>query len=136
MISINLKQKQKISEAAEKHGLVFVVLYGSHARGKARPESDVDIAALGEKPISFNKLAELNNEFAEIFETKEIDVKSLNRTDPLFRQQVTRDGILLFGDRHEYNRFRAYAFRDYVDSRSLFKLKDILIGKRLKDLSA
>jgi len=90
---------------------------------------------LGKEPIKFDALVDLNNEFAEIFETKNIDVKSLHFTDPLFRYEVARKGILLYGEAGFYNRFKAYAFRDYNDSRDLFQLKDVIIKKRLENLT-
>ena len=127
--------RMKISNIAEKYGLILVILYGSHAAGKARPESDIDIAVLGKEPIKFNALVDLNNEFAEIFETKNIDVKSLHFTDPLFRYEAARKGILLYGEIGFYNRFKSYAFRDRNDSRDLFQLKEIIIKKRLENLT-
>lgn len=127
--------KPKISDIAEKYRLLLVILYGSRATGKARPESDIDIAVLGKEPIKFNTLVDLNNEFAEIFETKNIDVKSLHFADPLFRYEVTRKGISLYGEAGFYIRFKAYAFRDYNDSRDLLHLKGIVIKKRLENLA-
>lgn len=134
MIDIN-KAKSKIKKIAKDHNLSLVILYGSQATGRANKDSDIDIAVLGFEPIGFEKLTDLNNEFADIFETKEIDVKLLHRVDPLFRFQVMRDGVLLFGKSRDFNSFRAYAFRDYFDSQDLFRLKEILIKKRLKNVA-
>ena len=131
---IDKQLKPKISNIAGEYGLILVILYGSHATGKERKESDIDIAVLGKEPIKFDALIDLNNEFAEIFETKNIDVKSLHFTDPLFRYEAARKGILLYGEAGFYNRFKAYAFRDYNDSRDLFQLKDVIIKKRLENL--
>ncbi|MFA4890654.1 MAG: nucleotidyltransferase domain-containing protein [Candidatus Paceibacterota bacterium] len=127
--------KKKISEIAKKYEFLLVMLYGSHAKGMAKKESDVDIAVLGKKQFSFDQLIDLNNEFAEIFETNEIDVKSLHNTDPLFRYQVMRDGILIYGSSRDYNSFKAYAFRDYYDSQDIFKLKELIIKKRLQGVN-
>lgn len=128
--------KKKISEIAEKYGFLLVILYGSRAKGTAKSGSDTDVAVLGKKPFSFDNLIDLNNEFADIFETREIDVKSLHNTDPLFRYQVMRDGVLLYGNSKDFNSFKAYAFRDYYDSQDIFKLKELLIKKRLEGVSA
>lgn len=135
MIDIN-KAKLKIERLARENNLKFVILYGSQARGAAKNSSDIDIAVLGEKTISFAKLVDLINEFTDILETNEVDVKSLHNTDPLFRYEVTREGILLYGDEKDYVSFKAYAFRDYMDSCDLFRLKEIIIKKRLAHLGA
>lgn len=134
-MKVDFKSKKlKIAKLAKKHHLCYVVLYGSYAKGQARPNSDIDIAILGKKFIEFQELINLINEFVDIFETDEVDIKSLHHTDALFRYQVTRDGILLYGDQHEYNHFKAYTFRDYMDSEDLFRLRDLLTQKRLNRL--
>jgi hypothetical protein len=61
----------------------------------------------------------------------EIDLKSLHGVDPLFRFQVMWKGVLLAGIRKDYLSFKAYAYRDYMDSWDLFRLKKALINKRL-----
>lgn len=126
--------KLKIKSVAENHNLLLAVLYGSRASGKAREDSDIDIAVFGEKPISFKELVDLNNEFMDVFKVNEIDVKSLHFVDPLFRYQVMQKGILLYGKERDYHSFRAYAFRDYHDSYDLFRLKENIMKKRLKNL--
>ena len=131
----NIKNlKPKIDNLAKKYNLSLVILYGSHARGKVHKESDIDIAVLGARPIPFEKLIDLNNEFAEIFKVKEIDVKSLHNTNFLFRYQVMYKGILLYGKSYNYNSFKSYAFRDYYDSQDLLRLKEVFIKKRLQNL--
>lgn len=127
--------REKMSEICSKHGISLAVLYGSRVRGKETSESDVDIAVLGVDKIPPETLVELNNNFSDLFRISEIDIKSLHGADPLFRWEVMKNGALFFGNPRKYADFRAYAFRDYCDSRGLFKLREILIEKRLKTLS-
>lgn len=134
-MKIDFKSKKlKIINIAKKYDLRFIILYGSYAKNQVRPDSDIDIAVLGNKIVDFSQIVDLNNEFIDLLHFNEIDVKSLHRTNPLFRYQVTRDGILLFGNENDYNHFKAYAFRDYIDSQNLFKLRDILTQRRLNKL--
>lgn len=135
MIDIE-KIKPEAAKVAQKHNLALVILYGSQATGKAREESDVDIAVLGKKPVSFEEEIALINEFIDILKTDEVDVKSLHNVGPLFRYQVMRDSVLLFGSPYNYHSYKAYAFRDYCDSQNLFRLKRILINKRLQQLNS
>ena len=123
--------KQEIKKVAEKHSLLLALLFGSKAQGKILKDSDTDIAVLGVNPISFKDLISLHNEFAEVFKVKEIDVKSLHNTDPLFRCHVMRNAALLYGKTYDYNTFKAYAFRSYHDSHDLLRLKETLTKKRL-----
>jgi predicted nucleotidyltransferase len=127
--------RKKLEKIAKSHDLLLVILFGSQATGKASEKSDVDIAVLGKKIISTEEIIELNNKFADAFEVKEIDVKSLHNTNPLFRWQVAGKGKLLFGKLKDFNSFRAYAFRSYIDSQDLLRLKEIIINKRLKAIA-
>lgn len=127
--------KPEIEKLAKKHNLSLVLLYGSQAKGEIHKDSDIDIAVLGIKPISTDDLIALNNEFAQIFEAYEIDVKSLHNTGPLFRYQVMQNSVLLYGRNYDYLTFKSYAFRDYHDSKDLFRLKEVLIRKRMQSFN-
>ncbi len=125
-------QREKISDIGKKYRLGLIILHGSYATGKIRPNSDLDIGILGKKPIGNKKFDNIFAELEKIFgnnKGRELDVKSLHRIDPLFRYQVARDSQLIFGDQTTYNEFRAYAFQSYYDSASLFKLEELLIKK-------
>lgn len=134
MIDFNSK-KAEVRKIAEKHNLSLVILYGSYAKNLAKKDSDVDVAIYRKnKPILFNELVDLNNEFADIFKSMEIDVKSLHNTNPLFRYQVMRNGIILYGENRIVHSYKTYAFKDYHDSKDLLRLKEVIIKKRLKSL--
>jgi predicted nucleotidyltransferase len=121
----------QIAALAERHQLLLVCLYGSQAQQKTRPESDLDIAILGKRRILSKAFAKLSMELAEIFQRNDVDVKSLHRVSPLFRYQAMKNSILLYGTSLDYERYKLYAFRDYQDSRSLLKLRDQIIERRL-----
>jgi predicted nucleotidyltransferase len=125
------KYRMAITETAKKRNLSLVVLYGSQATGKSRENSDIDIAVLGKETLKFEDIADMNNDFSDIFGRNDLDVKSLHFANPLFRFQVMRDGRLLFGDRKDFLSFKAYAFRDFHDSWDLLQLKESIIKKRL-----
>lgn len=128
------KIKEAGREIGERHDLKFAVLYGSAANGRAKEGSDIDIAVYGRSVLEFVEIVEIINEFMDALQVNEIDVKSLHHTDPLFRWQVMEGGILLFGDKFDFGKFRTYAFRDYIESKSLFDLKEKMVKKQLKNL--
>lgn len=130
------KIKPELKKIAERHGLKLVVLYGSQATGKVKPDSDIDIAVLGKRKIDFAEHLELIGEFTGLFRTDEIDVKILHHVDPLFRHEVMRGGVLLYGSDYDFASFKAYAFRDYMESGDLFNLKRIFIKKRMEYLKS
>ncbi|MCI0680453.1 nucleotidyltransferase domain-containing protein [bacterium] len=142
-MDITEKQKNKIDAVAKKHGLRFVILHGSYATGKIRSAagevkgSDLDIAVLGNERLSFNVMLDLIGAFGDIFgdgSERELDVKQLHGVDSLFRFFVVKDGVLLYGDRTAYDEFCAFAYRDYMDSRDLRDLQNILLRKSTRSI--
>jgi predicted nucleotidyltransferase len=75
-------------------------LFGSCARGEARPHSDVDVAVfldLEQTPDSpFGPDAEIATDLMQILATDEVDVVLLNQADPVLYHEVLRDGLRLF----------------------------------------
>ncbi|OHA12761.1 MAG: hypothetical protein A3G49_00815 [Candidatus Sungbacteria bacterium RIFCSPLOWO2_12_FULL_41_11] len=132
------QQKQKIEEIGQKHDLRFIILHGSQAVEKAHERSDVDIALLGKDRLLFPEVLELHGEFSGIFgdnQKRELDIKTLERADALFRYEVTKTGVLLFGDALDYEEFKAYAYRVFTDSRDLRALELILLKKSIRSLA-
>ena len=131
-MQLTQEQQQKIEEVGRKYCLKFILLHGSYATDKVKTGSDLDIALLGEKPIEFEELLAIHSDLEEIFGDdlqRELDIKSLHKTDPLFCYQVAKSSQLLYGDLTDFNEFKAYAFSNYFDSKDLFHLEKILIQK-------
>ena len=122
----------KLAGAAKKFSLKFVILHGSFATGLARKDSDFDIAVLGRKDVSFKQLLELDRALPGVFNfppNMDLDLKALNKVDPLFRHEVVRDGKLLYGDPVEYEEYKAFTERAYEDARPLLDLEEHLVKK-------
>lgn len=133
MIELNQQQKKQLGDIGEKFNLRFIILHGSYAKGAPHKGSDLDIAVVGQRVISSDDLLALYGGFGEIFgdnRERGLDIKSLHRTDPLFRYYVVRDGVLLYGDKTDFNEFRAYAERSFEDAKGLFELEAVLVKKQ------
>ena len=97
---------------------LVVYLFGSQARGEARPDSDVDLAfwrdsasapTLEEQPYGY--AAQLGQALG-----KEVDLIELNRASPDLVHRVLRDGkLLLERDRSARIRYETAARRTYLD---------------------
>ncbi|MDP2630093.1 MAG: nucleotidyltransferase domain-containing protein [Candidatus Uhrbacteria bacterium] len=134
--SFNTKKLEKL---AKQYRLRFVILHGSHATGKEHSESDVDIAFLPEGHMDTMTSLELFGPFSLIFSKKneylDLDLKSMEGADPLFRYEVVRDGVLLYGDPTDYEEYKAISARMYDDARSLFDLERVLVHKYQRHLN-
>ena len=110
----------------------LAVLFGSTARGKAGPRSDVDLGILLEpySPALHSKVeAELGRAAR-----KEVDVVLLDEAPPLLRFEITREGVLLF-EREEglWTDFRVKAMMDWWDWAPTFRRMADRAIQRLKE---
>jgi len=130
--------KEKLNSVLKKHRLKFIILHGSYAKGTAHKESDVDIALFAGRLVDAPKIFDIYGEIDEVLRglnLGELDIKFIDRADPLFRYLVVRSSILLAGNESDYNEFKAYAFRDYLDSADLRMLERKMIDYKIKELS-
>ena len=96
------------------------LLFGSHATGRAKPESDIDIAVLlDEAPEPSKRKALLRNLIAALGErlrADRLDLVILNDAPPKLAFHVLKDGKLAFErDRGPLHRFRVATYRRHAD---------------------
>jgi predicted nucleotidyltransferase len=90
--------RSELDEAAQhlhrRFGLVALWLFGSRARGQARPDSDVDLAALFPAEVSPIELFEAATELAHQWGC-DVDLIDLSRASPALAMQALRHGELI-----------------------------------------
>ena len=69
--------------------------FGSRAKGGAKPYSDLDLAVIGEQPLSLALLAALTDDFAESDLPFRVDVVDWATTRDNFRRIMERDKVVL-----------------------------------------
>jgi predicted nucleotidyltransferase len=114
-------------------GVRTLVMFGSNAPGglPTGPESDLDLA-FSYHPRAVRRLPlDLHDAFAAVFPDQTLDLVELPAGDPLFRWEIMREGVLLHGDLDEFLDYRAFAYRDFVDSADLRELERVLSEKKL-----
>lgn len=98
--------------------LLCVYLFGSTARGKARPGSDVDIAVLypKEPPATLDGLGlDISGELESVLH-KPVDLVVLNRASPDLIHRILREKIIVYeGDPAARIRFEVKARNEYFD---------------------
>lgn len=122
-----------LAQEAQALGLRLIVLFGSWAKGNPPPgpNSDVDIAVLGLADAEF---WDGFKALSRAFQDYPLDVVLLEHADPLLRHEIMHKGILLWGDVDLFSEYRAYAYRDFIDSADLFALEEALFKKKMKYL--
>ncbi len=112
----------------------LLIFFGSRATGRPQPsaESDLDLAVLFQPGRDLKQIGKCWSKLSDIFEGQVLDLTVLNLADPLFRYEVLRDGILLYGDEDNFLEYKAFAFRDFVDSQDLRNLEEKLFQKKMQ----
>jgi predicted nucleotidyltransferase len=121
---------EQLSSVAEAFGLRLVVLYGSHARRNPPPgpTSDVDVALLG---CDRKRFWQCHHALSKALPTHDLDLVRIEDADPLFRHEILSVGHLLWGDPDLFFDYRAFAFRDFVDSADLRRLEHALFRRKM-----
>jgi len=88
------KKRKEILSMATKHGAYNVRIFGSVARGKAKPDSDVDILVEMEKGQSLLDLGGLLMDLQELLDRK-VDVVTEQGLRPRIRDRVLREAVPL-----------------------------------------
>lgn len=90
----------------QRFGLDTLWLYGSEAEGTAKPDSDVDLAALFRRRTEPLDVFDARADLEEILH-REVDLVDLDQTSPVLGMQVLQHGQLLV-DRDPGRRHTAF----------------------------
>ncbi len=118
--------------------VVLAYLFGSHARGRPTPISDIDFAVLlsGDVPRESYLDAQigLTQALTRIFRSDEVQVVILNRAPPLLAYKVILEGrILVCRDQVARVRFQVRATQRYFDTRPMRKTLAEAMAKRIRE---
>jgi len=108
----------------EEKEVIFAYLYGSYARGKTHPFSDVDIAVYL-RENDFKTYMQLLAKLPEI--GKEIDLRVLNDASPLFKYKVIKEGKLLVNK--DDGLLKKFIYETLIEA---LEIKDIIEEMRKK----
>jgi uncharacterized protein len=113
-------------------------LFGSHARGRTHPLSDVDVAVVLDDQLSSSEQSHtrlrLTGELMAWLHRDDVDVVILNQASLLLRHRVLRDGRLLYAvNDSERVRFAAETYQQYLDCRHMYDMLDEAMLTRLRE---
>lgn len=84
-----------VSEVAKQYGVERVTLFGSYARGEARPGSDIDLRIDKGRIRGLFQLSGFHIDLEEKFKTH-VDVIVTDSLDEKFLKRISREEILLY----------------------------------------
>jgi hypothetical protein len=102
----------------EEQSVRLAFLMGSFAKGTARPDSDVDVAALFDRAPDFMEALDLRERLSALLR-READLVVLNDAGPIIRMQALKSGIRLFARGKAYEDFFVRTVNEYDDLKRL-----------------
>jgi len=86
--------RRSLPELRQRWPIRSLALFGSMARGEARPDSDVDILVEFEKPIGLFSFLELEGELERLVQ-RHVDLVSRPALKPFIGQRVLAEALVL-----------------------------------------
>ncbi len=132
---MSLDLKSLVSAFKKIPGIRAVYLFGSQARGDARPSSDIDLALLMDHSPSLDAHAEIVSICMRILQTSYIDVVILNDASPMIKYEVVSEGVLIYKKitDEELNDFESRVIRIYFDTAYLRRIQNDYLRERLME---
>ena len=80
---------------AQRYGVERVLLFGSYARGVAKPNSDIDLRVDSGAIRGYFKLAGFHRELEEVLATS-VDMLTTGALDEKFLARISKDEVVLY----------------------------------------
>ena len=114
-MQLSLEEKQVIVDfLVQKLDPLLIYLYGSYAKGKACPNSDVDLAFYANQQSDPYEIFLLANQLAMQLR-KDVDLVDLRTASTVFRAQVISTGeLLLCSDRFFKENYEIRVLKEYT----------------------
>lgn len=127
------KKNQAIREIAIRHNLNLVVLFGSHSKGRAMKESDIDIGVFRKTDdITLNDQAVLSEKFAELFKSNNVDISIMSPNNPVLMYDILKYGKILYTIESKLaDTLRLYAWKLSAESKSFRDRSFSILKKRI-----
>jgi len=111
MLTANKLIKKPVEEIKKIKEVNAIILFGSHATGKAKPYSDIDLCVLTKKGVSKAvKEKILSNS------SQKLDISLFSSLPPQIRFRIMKEGKLLFiKNKLELQRAEVATVKNYID---------------------
>jgi predicted nucleotidyltransferase len=133
---MKLPEPDKIKHWCQARGIDLCILFGSQATGKARTNSDVDIALFSQtNPALPQKLLRLYGETEDLF-GYEVDLVIIERdTDPVLRLEIFQHGKPLYESQTGlFIQQRILAVKIFDDTEPLRRWRRRVLAQRILNL--
>lgn len=118
---------------AREFSLDLLILFGSRATGRARPDSDTDIAVRSNKVLSREEEMTLGVRLDAHFPN--VEIVDIRKASPLLLGAIGSDGKLLYEARASlFSEFKIFAWNQYLDFKPSLDRQRARTRKEREDL--
>lgn len=112
--------------------IIFAYVFGSHAKGSPRENSDIDIGIYLKTSLGTYEYLNMKRELSEALK-EEVDLVILNDASPLLKFEIYRNNILLFTrDKTMESKYKVKTLFEYNDMKRYLDLSYNKTIERLK----
>lgn len=98
----------------KKTSAYIIILFGSAAADRLRPDSDIDLAFLSEKSLSVYEVFILAQELADDLGRK-VDLVDMSKASTVFKSIILGTGKMIYSaDENRKHEFQINTFKDYA----------------------
>ena len=138
MKNLITKNKKALEKIFKKEGVILAYLFGSAAREKTGPLSDIDIAVLFSSKIKkgsyFDKRLRLASEIDRVLGIYKTEVICLNQAPPLLKHQIVCRGVPIYVSDSTLKRiFELRVLQEFEDFNYHLKTSFKAMEKRIKE---
>lgn len=124
-----------IDQIAENFGVEFLIYFGSFQTEYYNSESDIDIAFLTARPLSFERKIHLLEELILFHRKSEIDLVDLRTAEPLLRYEVARSGRVLYErETGLFERYGLFYVKQCYELKPVFEAEMHNIGEYIREV--
>lgn len=102
--------------------IVAAWLFGSQATGRARPDSDVDVAILTDYPLELEQRLSIQIDLEQALKRPDVDVVDLNNASPVLRFEALNGQRVFVRSAERVAKFSSLVGREYESAIALLKL--------------
>lgn len=133
------EQQKQLNEIFKENQVVLAYLFGSAARGKTTPLSDIDFAIVFSDKVKakdyFKKELRLAHKIGKIFEIDRVDIVNLETArSPLLKHNAVFKGKFIFGKQGKKKfELESGIMKEFEDTKRLREVQDYYLHKHIKE---
>lgn len=134
-----LSKQTELNDIFKKNNVSLAYIFGSVAKEKVGPMSDMDFAVVFNDSVpkneQFEKELKLAGELGRLFETDKIDLVNLERTtSPVLKHSAVFFGKAIFiSDSPKCFETQRKILREYEDTKRLRSVQSVIMRKHIKE---